>query len=210
MFGRTSPLAPTFIASAGGSNVLYSNIDKYIIDRTRLTHGASTDHNATSSTIRSNITRNSVISVGGTINIEAFVFVRTPTDNWTTLANPMSLTLSLAAGSSGTINGGSGSVTISNVKTKNYPISSRYSGVDVNNATARAQYDFNYVYSTSQITLTAGTYNLAYNSAGANVLMADLYTSKISVDTTRIVYPDTTSATNTTQYPVMQILSGFP
>jgi hypothetical protein len=210
MFGRTSPLAPTFIASAGGSNVLYSNINKYIIDRTRLTHGASSTNDASSSTIRSNITRNSVISVGGEINIEAFVFVRTPTDNWTTLANPMSLTLSLAAGSTGTINGGSGSVTLSNVSTKNYPISSRYSGVDVNNATARAQYDFNYVYSTSQIKLTAGTYNLAYNSAGGNVVMADLYTSKISVDTTRIVYPDTTSATNTTQYPVMQILSGFP
>ena len=210
MFGRTSPLSPVYVASAGGSNVLYSNIDRYIVNRTRLTHGASSTNDATSTTIRSNITRNSVISVGGTINVKAFLFVRTPTDNWTTLANPMSLTLSLAAGSTGTINGGSGSVTLSSVLTKNYPASSRYSGVDVNNATARAQYDFNYVYSTSQIALTAGTYNLAYNSSGANVNMAELYTSKISVDTSRIVYPDTTSATNTTQYPVMQILSGFP
>ena len=217
MMGRVNSLGVGFVGR--GSQVivpvgpLYSNVETYIVAGTRLTHGASASNNATSLTSRSNIILNTglIVPSGKTASVVGFTFVRTPTDNWTTLTTNMEATLTVTAGGGGTIDGsGSGTKTFSTDSVVNTPASSRYSGVDVNDATARTQYDLCTVYAASAASLTAGTYNLQWYANDANRIFAHLYTANVPIVTTGNVYPDSAAANNANQYPVMRILSVFP
>ena len=206
-FSVRAPSAPV------DTGILYSNVETYIVTGTRLTHGAAASNNATGLTSRSNIILNTglIVPSGKTASVVGFTFVRTPTDNWTTLTTNMEATLIVTAGGGGTIDGsGSGTKTFSTDSRVNVPTTSRYSGVDVNNATARAQYDLCTVYAASAAALTAGTYNLQWYANDANRIFAHLYTANVSIDTTGVVYPDSGAANNATQYPVMRILNKFP
>lgn len=217
MMGRMN--SPGFSFSSRGTKVvidtgiLFSNVETYIVAGTRLTHGAAASNNALGVTSRSNIILNTgiVVPSGKTASVIGFTFVRTPTDNWTTLTTNMEATLTVTSGGGGTIDGsGSGTKTFSTDSIVNVPTSSRYSGVDVNNATARAQYDLCTVYAASAAALTAGTYNLQWYANDANRIFAHLYTANVSISTAGNVYPDSAAANNATQYPVMRILSKFP
>lgn len=217
MLSRMNSLGVGFSSRATSiivdSGILYSNVETYIVDGTRLTHGVAASNNATGLTSRSNIILNTglVVPSGETASVVGFTFVRTPVDNWTTLTTNMEATLTVTSGGGGTIDGsGSGTKTFSTDSRVNVPTSSRYSGADVNNATARVQYDLCTVYAASATVLTAGTYNLQWYANDANRIFAHLYTANVSIDTTGSVYPDSSAANNATQYPVMRILSKFP
>ena len=194
------------------SGILYSNIETYVVSNVRLTHGVSGSNNASGLTSRSNIFLNTglVVPSGKTATVKGFTFVRTPTDNWSTLTTNMEATLSVTAGGGGTIDGGTNSKTFSTDSVINIPTSNRYAGADVNDATARAQRDLCTVYAASAAVLTAGTYNLQWYANDANRIFAHLYTTNVPIVTTGNIYPDSNAANNSTSYPVMRILSKFP
>jgi len=217
MIGKINSLGVGFVGR--GTKVvvpvgpLYSNVESYIVAGSRLTHGAAASNNALGLTSRSNIILNTglVVPSGKTASVVGFTFVRTPLDNWSTLTTNMEATLTVTSGGGGTIDGsGTGTKTFSTDSVVNIPTSSRYTGADVNNATARTQYDLCTVYAATAAVLTSGTYNLQWYANDANRIFAHLYTANVSIDTTGVVYPDSGAANNATQYPVMRILSKFP
>ena len=163
----------------------YSNFGLYIIGGTRQA--------STGDTIRSNITSTRRFTVAQTITFTGFRLIRIPPDNWTTLGYSVAATLSVVAGSGGTIDGGSSNKSF-DTKSSIYNPS-----VSAQRATLTNQYDIYNVrpVNNSMTTLTPGEYSLGVNGvAGGNMTLATLTNSLFPIDTSRKIYPSSNVATH--------------
>ena len=195
---------------APASNVLFSNFSTYITGGTRALHGAGQPA-FLGSVVRSNITLTKVLKVTSTITVQGFKFIRTPeaSGNWTTTANDnMDVVLTVKSG--GSINGGA-------ISTKTFATNSKVRsatrtalGVGETVNTYRTEYDTYTVYDASAVTLTAGTYQIVYRAVSTQIGVAIFNRSVVSIPTTTEVYPDPDDASNSSHYPIIEILSVAP
>ena len=163
----------------------YSNIDNFIINGVRQA--------STGELFRSNITPSRRMTVTQTITFTGFRLIRIPPDNWTTLGYSVAATLSVVAGSGGTIDGGSSNKSF-DTKSSIYNPS-----VSAQRATLTTQYDIYNVrpVNNSMTTLTPGEYSLGVNRvAGGNMTLATLTNSLFPIDTSRKIYPSSNVATH--------------
>lgn len=179
----TTTTSTTTTTTTSGLVTLYSNFEQYIIGGVR---------QATTSTItRTNIPVPRRLIVADTIIVTGFKFVRIPPSNWTTLIYSVTGTLSVVAGSGGTIDGGSSSKSF-NTKTSVYNPS--VVGQRANNTSQYDIYDVRPVNNTTTV-LTPGQYDITLLGTGANMDLAILTNSVFPIDTTKLIYPSTTAAT---------------
>lgn len=211
-FGRGFSLRAILGASDSPSVSLFNNINTYIVDGTRVLHGATVGEGrpARSGVLtRSNITRTVVLKVVDTVDINGFKFVRVPepSGNWGTLSDDCDAVLSVKSG--GSINGGA-------LSTKTFATNSKFRTTSSGRTTTtsvndlRTDYDLITVYDSSSVTLTAGTYNLVFRSIGTQIGLAHFWTANVPIPTTDTIYPDPVDSANTTAYPVVQIMSNAP
>ena len=204
-FGRGfSTPAPVQVVS---SAVLFSNFSTYITDGTRALHGAG-QLALLGAVVRVNVTLTHVIKVTSTITVQGFKFIRTPeaSGNWlVTTSDDMDVVLTVKSG--GSINGGA-------ISTKTFATNSkvrsatRTAPVTVNSY--RTEYDTYTVYDTSAVTLTAGTYQIEYRGVSNQIGVAVFNRSAVAIPTTTSVYPDPDDASNSSYYPIIEILSVAP
>jgi hypothetical protein len=164
----------------------YSNFGLYIIGGTRQA--------STGDLIRTNISSTRRFTVTQPITFTGFRLIRIPPDNWTSLGYSVTATLSVVAGSGGTIDGGSSNKSF---ETK----SSIYNpSVSAQRATLTNQYDIYNVrpVNNSMTTLTAGEYSLGVlgGGGGGNMIIATLTNSLFPIDTSRKIYPSSNVATH--------------
>lgn len=179
-----------FSLSASGSAVpaptpteFYSNFEQYIINGVRQA--------TTTALIRTNISATRRLVVTSTITMTGFKFIRIPPSNWSTLVYAVTGTLSVVAGSGGTIDGG-GSSKGFNTKTSVY--NPTVVAQRANNTSQYDTYDVRPV-NNSTTTLTPGQYDITLLGTGANMDMAILTNSVFPIDTSKQIYPSTTAAT---------------
>ena len=97
----TTTTSTTTTTTTSGEVTLYSNFEQYIINGVRQA--------TTTALIRTNISVTRRLVVTSTITVTGFKFIRIPPSNWSTLGYSVTGTLSVVAGSGGTIDGGSSS-----------------------------------------------------------------------------------------------------
>ena len=180
----TPTLTPTPTAtptSTPSESTLYSNFEQYVIGGVRQA--------TTTALIRTNISAARRLIVTDTITVTGFKFMRIPPNNWTTLVYTVTGTLSVVAGSGGTIDGGSSSKSFNTKSTVYNPTTGR--------ASTTSQYDIYDVRPVNNSTtiLTPGQYDITLLGTGANMDMAILTNSVFPIDTTKKIYPSTTAAT---------------
>lgn len=182
----TTTVAPTTTSTTTTTTTaeevtLYSNFEQYVINGVRQA--------TTTALIRTNISAIRRLIVTDTITVTGFKFMRIPPSNWTTLVYTVTGTLSVVAGSGGTIDGGSSSKSFNTKSTVYNPTTGR-----ANTTSQYDIYDVRPVNNTTTI-LTPGQYDITLLGTGANMDMAILTNSVFPIDTTKKIYPSTTAAT---------------
>lgn len=162
----------------------YSNFSSYIINGVRQA--------STYDLIRTNINSSRRFVVTETITFTRFRMVRIPPDNWTTLNYGVTGTLSIVAGSGGTIDGGSSNKSFDTKSVINRP------SISSQRATQTWQYDILDVrpVNNSTTTLTPGEYNFNVFGTGANMSIATLTNTSFPIDTSRKIYPASNVSTH--------------
>ena len=177
----TTTTSTTTTTTTSGLVTLYSNFEQYVIGGVRQA--------TTTTLVRTNISAIRRLVVTDTITVTGFKFMRIPPSNWTTLAYTVTGTLSVVAGSGGTIDGGSSSKGFNTKSTVYNPTTGR--------ANTTSQYDVYDVrpVNNSTTVLTPGQYDITLLGTGANMDLAILTNSVFPIDTTKLIYPSTTAAT---------------
>lgn len=179
----TTTTSTTTTTTTSGLVTLYSNFEQYIINGIRQA--------TTTALVRTNISATRRLVVTNTITVTGFKFIRIPPNNWSTIIYSVTGTLSVVAGSGGTIDGGSASKSL-NTKSSVYNPSVVAQRAD--NTSQYDIYDVRPVNNTTTI-LTPGEYNVGLFGTGANMDLAILTNSVFPIDTTKSIYPSTTAAT---------------
>ena len=180
----TTTTSTTTTTTTAGPVVFYSNFEQYIIGGVRQA--------STYDLIRTNISSTRRLVVTQTITITGFKFVRIPPDNWSTLGYSVTGTLSVVAGSGGTIDGTINSKSF-NTKSSVYNPSN-----PLLRANTTSQYDIYDVrpVDNSLTTLTAGQYNIVLFGTAANMDIATLTNSLFPINTSGSIYPASNVATH--------------
>lgn len=171
-------------SAAPVSTDFYSNFEQYIINGVRQA--------TTANLIRTNISATRRLVVASTITMTGFKFIRIPPSNWSSIVGyAVTGTLSVVAGSGGTIDGAGSSKSFNTKSTVNIPsvVAQR-----ANNTSQYDTYDVRPV-NNSTTTLTPGQYDITLLGTAANMDMAILTNSLFPIDTSKQIYPSTTAAT---------------
>jgi hypothetical protein len=166
----------------------YSNFSSYIVSGVRQA--------STGDLVRTNISTTRRFVVTQPITFTGFRMIRitqSTSDNWSQLTYGVTGTLSVVAGSGGTIDGGSSNKSFETKSRINNPsvVSQRVGG----SLTQWDIYDVRPV-NNSTTTLTAGEYNFGIFGTGANMIMATLTNSLFPINTSRKIYPASNVATH--------------
>jgi hypothetical protein len=186
----TTTTSTTTTTTTAGPAVFYSNFEQYIIGGVRQA--------TTYDLVRTNISTSRRLIVTQTITITGFKFIRIPPDNWTSITGyAVTGTLSIVAGSGGTIDGSINSKsfnTKSTVATPSNPL------LRANNTLQYDVYDVRPVNNSLTI-LTSGQYNISLLGTSANMDIATLTNSLFPINTSGAIYP----ASNATTHFAMQV-----
>lgn len=196
VFGGKAPLYDSKPLGIPSSGIIFTNLDQYIINGVRQAD--------TGVTIRSNITTvNRIFIVTKTSTFKFMTFLRIPPTNWTSTLLTLRPTLSLASGSSGTIDGETSSKQFWGLEESILnPPTGR---VNESNLEHYDTYKMKPV-NESTTTLTPGEYQINLICAeGGNRTMATMLMSTFPIDTNKDIYFSLTQPFGVTSYFVMQL-----